>query len=68
VVEVQILDPYNPQETLKDKLTIVDVKARDAAGPIFQIEIQLLVFAELSTRMLYVRRQEWAPRPHRVSS
>lgn len=52
MVEVQILDPYNPQETLKDKLTIVDVKAGDAAGQIFQIEIQLLVFADLSTRML----------------
>ncbi|EGV17434.1 PD-(D/E)XK nuclease family transposase [Thiocapsa marina] len=40
VVAVQILDPYNPQETLKDKLTIVDVKARDAAGRVFQVEIQ----------------------------
>ncbi|MFB1486474.1 MULTISPECIES: Rpn family recombination-promoting nuclease/putative transposase [unclassified Thiocapsa] len=37
---VRILDPYNPRETLKDKLTIVDVKARDAAGRVFQIEIQ----------------------------
>jgi hypothetical protein len=68
VVEVQILDPYNPQETLNDKLTIVDVKARDAAGRVFKIDIQLLVFAELSTRMLYVRPQEWALRLHRVSS
>ncbi|UHD16870.1 PD-(D/E)XK nuclease family transposase [Thiocapsa bogorovii] len=40
VVEVQILDPYHPQETLDDKLTIVDVNARDAAGQVFKIEIQ----------------------------
>ncbi|SDW35685.1 Rpn family recombination-promoting nuclease/putative transposase [Thiocapsa roseopersicina] len=53
VVEVQILDPYNPQETLKDKLTIVDVKARDAAGRVFQVEIQLSVYADLTARMLY---------------
>ena len=25
VVEVQILNPYNPQETLNDKLSIIDV-------------------------------------------
>jgi hypothetical protein len=48
VVEVQVLDPYNPQETLKDKLTIVDVKARDAAGRVFQVEIQLSVYADLT--------------------
>lgn len=55
VVEVQILNPYNPQETLNDKLTIVDVNARDAAGQVSQIEIQLLAFADLSKRMLYAR-------------
>ena len=53
VVEVRILDPYNPRESLDDKLTILDVKARDAAGQVFQIEIQLLVYAELSARILY---------------
>ncbi len=52
---VRILDPYNPRETLEDKLTIVDVKARDAAGRVFQIEIQLVVYADLTTRMLYAR-------------
>ncbi|QVL49785.1 MAG: Rpn family recombination-promoting nuclease/putative transposase [Thiocapsa sp.] len=50
---VRILDPYNPRETLEDKLTIVDVKARDAAGRVFQIEIQLSVYADLTARMLY---------------
>ncbi|RKT45915.1 PD-(D/E)XK nuclease-like transposase [Thiocapsa rosea] len=29
VAEVDILNPYNERETLDDKLTIVDVKARD---------------------------------------
>jgi predicted transposase/invertase (TIGR01784 family) len=53
VIEVRILNPYNPRESLGDKLTIVDVKARDAAGHVFQIEIQLLVFPDLTARILY---------------
>ncbi|MBK1733632.1 Rpn family recombination-promoting nuclease/putative transposase [Thiococcus pfennigii] len=53
VTAVDILNPYNERETLDDKLTIVDVKARDAQRRLFQVEIQLLVFPELSTRILY---------------
>jgi predicted transposase/invertase (TIGR01784 family) len=51
--QVDILNPYNERETLDDKLTVVDVKARDAAQRMFQIEIQLLVFADLAPRILY---------------
>jgi predicted transposase/invertase (TIGR01784 family) len=53
ITDVDILNPYNERETLDDKLTVVDVKARDAARRIFQIEIQLLVFANLAPRILY---------------
>ncbi|NCC30000.1 MAG: hypothetical protein EOM22_18100, partial [Gammaproteobacteria bacterium] len=54
MVEVRILNPDNPQETLDDTLTIVDVKARDTARRIFQVEIQLLVFPHnLAPRILY---------------
>jgi predicted transposase/invertase (TIGR01784 family) len=53
VTAVDILNPYNERETLDDKLTIVDVKARDAARRIFQIEIQLLTFSDLAARILY---------------
>jgi len=42
VVEAEILNPYNEREFLDDKLSIVDVKARDAQGRLFQVEIQLL--------------------------
>ncbi|HLA35532.1 MAG TPA: Rpn family recombination-promoting nuclease/putative transposase, partial [Rhodocyclaceae bacterium] len=35
------------------KLSIVDVKARDASEQIYQIEIQLLVYGHLSARILY---------------
>jgi predicted transposase/invertase (TIGR01784 family) len=53
VAEVDILNPYNERETLDDKLTIVDVKARDTARRVFQVEIQLLVFPDLAPRILY---------------
>ncbi|WPL19374.1 PD-(D/E)XK nuclease family transposase [Thiorhodovibrio winogradskyi] len=32
LTEVEILNPYNEREFLADKLSIVDVKARDQAG------------------------------------
>ena len=50
---VEILNPYNEREFLDDKLSIVDVKARDARGRLYQIEIQILVHADLPARMLY---------------
>jgi len=53
LVEVEILNPYNEREFLDDKLSIVDVKARDPAGRVYQIEIQLLNVADLPARILY---------------
>jgi predicted transposase/invertase (TIGR01784 family) len=44
---------FADQDGKQHKLTIVDVKARDATQRLFQIEIQLLVFAELASRILY---------------
>jgi predicted transposase/invertase (TIGR01784 family) len=53
MAEVEILNPYNEREFLDDKLSIVDVKARDAGGRLYQIEIQLLNVADLPARILY---------------
>ncbi len=53
VVEVVLLNPYNEREFLGDKLSVVDVKARDEAGRIYQVEIQILVFPNLPARILY---------------
>jgi len=50
---VEILNPYNEREFLDDKLSIVDVKARDALGRLYQVEIRILVHADLPARMLY---------------
>ena len=36
--QISILNPNNEREFLDDKLSIVDVKARDDAGQIYQVE------------------------------
>ena len=48
-----ILNPYNEREFLDDKLSIVDVKARDEQGRLYQVEIQLLSHPDLPARILY---------------
>ena len=53
ITDVEILNPYNEKEHLDDKLSIVDVKAKDEHSRIYQIEIQLLFFSNLPARMLY---------------
>ncbi len=53
ISEVDIINPYNEKEYMSDKLTIVDIKARDRAGCQYQIEIQLAIHADLPQRMLY---------------
>ena len=50
---VDILNPYNEKEYLEDKLSIVDVKAKDCTGNMYQIEIQLVNFANIRGRILY---------------
>jgi predicted transposase/invertase (TIGR01784 family) len=53
VDQAQILNPYNDKEFLDDKLSIVDVKAQDRQGRFYQIEIQLLNYRHLPTRITY---------------
>jgi predicted transposase/invertase (TIGR01784 family) len=53
ITRVEILNPYNEKEHLDDKLSIVDVKAKDEHSRVYQIEIQLLFFSNLPARMLY---------------
>ena len=43
----------NDKEFLSDKLSIVDVKARDSQDRLYQIEIQLTSYAHLPSRIIY---------------
>jgi predicted transposase/invertase (TIGR01784 family) len=50
---VTLLNPFNEKEFISDKLTIVDVMATDQNDHRYQIEIQMQVSHELSSRMAY---------------
>jgi len=50
---VELMNPYNEREFETDKLSVVDVKARDEAGRVYQIEIQLVIHPGLAERMLH---------------
>jgi len=53
IKQIEIQNPYNEKEFLSDKLTIVDIKAKDEQNNSYQIEVQLAVFSYLPERMLY---------------
>ena len=53
IVWVDILNPYNAKEFISDKLSIVDVKAQDRLGRLYQVEIQLSNHANLPARIIY---------------
>ncbi|MEI6065992.1 MAG: Rpn family recombination-promoting nuclease/putative transposase [Methylococcaceae bacterium] len=53
LVWVEISNPYNDKEFLSDKLSIVDVKAKDSHEQLYQIEIQLTSYGHLPARIIY---------------
>src|SRR5580658_2743921 len=53
IVEIELLNPFNLQETLDDKLSILDIKARDQSGRQFNIEMQMLAYLDYEKRVLY---------------
>ncbi|MFO0964345.1 MAG: Rpn family recombination-promoting nuclease/putative transposase [Gemmataceae bacterium] len=53
VVEVELLNPFNEKDLEDDKLSIVDVKARDQSGRHYNIEMQMLPDRYFCKRLLY---------------
>ncbi len=53
ICTVELINPYNEREFETDKLSVVDVKARDEQGHLYQIEIQLALHPGLLSRILY---------------
>jgi predicted transposase/invertase (TIGR01784 family) len=53
IMEIQILNPFNDKMALDEKLSILDIKARDQLGRQFNIEMQMLATAVLKQRILY---------------
>ena len=53
IKSVDILNPYNEKEFIGDKLSVVDIKAKDENDKTYQIEIQIQIHDCLATRMIY---------------
>lgn len=53
IQDVELLNPFNLQERLDDKLSILDIKARDQSGRRFNVEMQMLPFPDYDKRLLY---------------
>lgn len=53
IVDVTIENPYNLQDFLDDKLSILDVKAIDQLGRIHNVEMQLTVETGLVQRIVF---------------
>lgn len=53
IVDVQIENPYNLQDFQEDKLSILDIKAVDQSGAIYDVEMQLTIFNGLIQRIVF---------------
>jgi predicted transposase/invertase (TIGR01784 family) len=53
VLDITLLNPYNPQNFRQDKLSIIDIKAKGIDGKRFNIEIQISDEADYDKRVLY---------------
>src|SRR5271167_2128787 len=51
--DIELQNPFNPKENLDDKLSILDIKARDQAGRQFNVEMQMLAVPYYEKRILY---------------
>jgi len=53
VLDITLLNPYNPQNFRQDKLSIIGIKAKGIDGKRFNIEIQISDEADYDKRVLY---------------
>jgi predicted transposase/invertase (TIGR01784 family) len=53
LAELELLNPYTEQMTLDDKLSILDIKARDDRGRLFNVEMQMVPSGSMPQRFLY---------------
>ena len=53
VSSIEVLNPYNEREFINDKLSILDIKAKDESGQYYNIEIQITDEGDYDKRALY---------------
>jgi predicted transposase/invertase (TIGR01784 family) len=65
VVDLELLNPFTDKEALDDKLAVLDVKARDQAGRLFNVEMQLFAHRKyFPQRLLYYWARLYAQQLH----
>ena len=53
IVDVTLENPFNPQDFQDDKLSILDIKAVDRTGAIYDVEMQLTTYEGLVQRIVF---------------
>ncbi|HEX7375940.1 MAG TPA: Rpn family recombination-promoting nuclease/putative transposase [Pirellulales bacterium] len=53
IASLELLNPFNAKDAENDKLSVVDIKARDENGRQFFVEMQMLASADFLQRVLY---------------
>ena len=53
IVDVTLQNPFNPRDFQDDKLSILDIKAVDSTGAIYDVEVQLTIDEGLVQRMAF---------------
>jgi predicted transposase/invertase (TIGR01784 family) len=59
IIDVEIINPYQLGILSSGKATIVDVKAKDALGNIFIVEMQVAALEHFNKRILYYTSQSY---------
>jgi predicted transposase/invertase (TIGR01784 family) len=57
---VEIINPFNDKDAPDDKLSVLDIKAKDAGGRWFNVEMQTYSHAAIRPRLLYYWAQLYA--------
>jgi predicted transposase/invertase (TIGR01784 family) len=53
ITSLDLLNPFNEKEAIDDKLSVLDIKARDQSGRQFNVEMQMLGYGAFRQRVLY---------------
>ncbi len=53
IIALEVLNPFNDKETADDRLSIVDIKARDPRGRRYNVEMQMHAHPAYLERVLY---------------
>ena len=56
---VTVLNPFSERDFWSDKLVVLDVKAEDDQGRVYQVEVQVARHAALAHRMLYTWTRDY---------